>query len=235
MTNLLRAEVRKLLTTRATYGIVAALVGVTVVAVGQTSGAPGESGRMLWERQAFFLATFQAQIFLSALGVKMATDEFRYGTIVPSLLVTPRRGRLVTAKILTAAAAGFVASLLAALALTAAILPSLGHALTATELRSLSGLVVAGTLWTALAAGIGWVVRHQVGAIVGVIVWFVAVEQMAGSIVKRAADWLPGALGSTVGAAQNPRVIAAAALILVAYVVGGGLAATAVMRRRDVA
>lgn len=59
-------------------------------------------------------------LFAFILGIRAFTDEFRYGTVTTSVLVTPRRGRLVAAKILTFAIGGVVLAVVAEAAMVGA-------------------------------------------------------------------------------------------------------------------
>ncbi len=233
MRALMRAEIRKVTTTRATYGI--ALAGVLVVALGvmQTLSTPGEAGLPLWERQLYLLAVINSSLFLLILGIKSATDEFRHGTIVPSLLVAPHRERVVVAKVAVHAVVGLVVAAGMAAVMTALSVSHL-DGLDGATLRSLAGFVLAGGLWTALGAAVGMVVRHQVAAIVGAIAWVMILEQLLLARFDGLADWLPvGAAGSLAEAITTPSMVVGG-LILFLYAATGGIVAALTMRRRDV-
>jgi len=234
MMRLMGVELRKLVTTRSTWGIAAGMILVVVMGALQTSGHPSEVGQALTERQFWFLAVINGSIFLAILGVKFVTDEFRYQTIVPTLLVTPRRGSVVAAKLAVIAASGGALAVLAMGAAVSAALPDVGRAPTGAELRSLLLFGVGGALWTAIAGGVGFIVKHQTGAVVGAIVWVLLGEQLIGSTTEGLGDALPvGALG-TFAVTTQPGPALAAASILLAYTAAAVAAATVIMRRRDV-
>lgn len=234
MTKLLGVETRKIVAARSTWGIVAALIAFTTIAALQTAVA-SEVGKPLWERQAFFLATLQVQLFMLVLGAKTVTDEFRYGTIVSAVLVTPRRQRFVAAKLAVVTAVGAIAASLASGALVAASWRHLGDGLQGAELRSLAGLVAAGALWSLLGGAVGFLVKHQVGAIIGVVVWTMVLDQMLGSTLGKAAAYLPGDAAGALAVASSARSMLVGGLILMTWTVAAGAIATVVVRWRDVA
>ncbi len=194
-------EARKMLVNRSVWGIVVATIVVTAVGALQTAIA-AEEGKALWERQGFFLATINMRLFLLVLGAKFVTDEFRFGTIVPALLITPRRERFVAAKL---------------------------------AVLGVGGLVLAGGLWALIGGAAGFRVRHHVGAIVGAIVWLIAVDQI---LVGRPGDlgsYPPSDAGRALAIAPSVRVMVLGGLILAAYAAGAAVLGTILTQRRDVA
>lgn len=51
-------------------------------------------------------ASISLAMFALVLGIRVCTDEFRHGSIVPPLVVAPVQSRVVAAKVATSAAAG---------------------------------------------------------------------------------------------------------------------------------
>jgi ABC-type transport system involved in multi-copper enzyme maturation permease subunit len=117
------------------------------------------------------------------LGVLAVTQEFRYGTATSTYLVEPRRTRVLVAKWLSLGITGVV--------ITAGTL-ALSVPFAIALIRSRDGEVAGGAqFWQMVAAGslmmaaygvigvaIGAVVRHQIAAVVGVLVWMLAVEHV---------------------------------------------------------
>lgn len=231
MNGLIRAEVRRLWTTRSAAGIVAAMVAVIVLSVVQTSGSM-EATKPIWERQFYFLATMYARLFLLVLGIKFVTDEFRFGTIVPSVLVTPRRQRLVIAKVAVGSMVGAGAALVGAAAMVIAAMGGLGG-LGARELGALAGFVVAGALWVPIGIGFGLVVRHQLGAVVAAIVWVMAIEQL---VMSRLPNdfYLPGGAGGALAVSEATGSMLMGGAVLLAYTAAFALAGALTFARRDV-
>ena len=117
MTNLLLAEALKLRTTRTMWALLGATVAVsalavaTAVVVGSDTNLDLESARGARE---IMNVTANGAIFVLVLGVILSAGEFRMGTATDTFLTTPRRWRVVAAKLVTAGAVGLVFGALAA-------------------------------------------------------------------------------------------------------------------------
>jgi ABC-type transport system involved in multi-copper enzyme maturation permease subunit len=239
------SELRKLTTTRSVYAMLAALVAVVafgVVAI-VADGAAGQLNGPI-ERQAFLhVAMTIAPLFGLLLGLRSFTDEFRYGSIVPTLLATPNRRRVLGAKVVTVAA-GAVALTLAAVVVSIAIgVPFLiakgvTIAWSTSALATIVGrLLGASAVWAALGVGLGLAVKHQVAAIAGSLIWLLAAEGILSSIVPGVARFFPGSAGlAFVGI--NPADVLTPVLgaaVLAGYAVVAVVAGAALMQRRDIA
>lgn len=245
MRNQIASEFRKLATTRSIYAMAAGLVvivGLGVVAT-TTDGEPGSLLAPL-EHQVFLHVSLTiAPLFGLLLGLRSFTDEFRSGSIVPTLLASPVRRRVLGAK-LVAAGGGGVGLSLAAMAVTIAIgvplLIARGIDVTwsTSAMAEIVGRLVAATvLWTAIGVGLGLAVRHQVAAIAGTLVWLLAAEGILSGLVPDVAKYFPGAAGfATVGI--NPAELLTPALgatLLGAYAVVAVAAGGILMQRREIA
>jgi ABC-2 type transport system permease protein len=231
MQRLISAELRKITTTWSVWALLAAMVAFVVVSVLQTQTA-GEATKLLWERQFYFLATLHGRLFLLIVGIKIATDDFRFGTIVPSALAVPRRGRIATAKLLLSALLGVLGASLAA----AAMLTLAGGSLDGIdnrEIASLAGYVAGGALWAAIGAGVGLLVRQQLGAIIGGIVWVMAAEQLLIARADDIASYLPGGAAGTFATAESTGAMLIGGAVLLAYALALGTGGTAAFLRRD--
>jgi len=107
MTGLIRAEVLKLRTTRTFWAITLGALALVAIAAAAISAAsrftPGDHPA----QQALAVAG-PANTFALVLGVLAVTSEYRHGTITPALLITPRRTRLLVAKLITLTVGGLV-------------------------------------------------------------------------------------------------------------------------------
>lgn len=245
MTRLIRAEFTKLRTTRLVYGLAAAMAAfavLTVVAnISDRQGAPplsADSLPMLVGGPVTLLSG--AALLLGILGM---AGEFRHQTVTQTFLVTPNRGRVVAAKLVAYPLAG-IALALAILALTAAvaagwlaakgIMPSL---LDARLGRVLVGAVLAAGLCGLVGVGVAALVRNQVAALVGVLVWVVVVEGLLMSLLNAPSlgKWLPSAAAAALtnpGGAQLSRL--AGTLLLAGYALALALIGTRLVVRRDI-
>ena len=195
---LVRSELTKILTTRLWWGL---LIGVAVYAAVQSgttagfagvdagAGQPTTPGLDAPEtiRSVYATAAFTAAfVFALVLGVTGMTGEYRYQTITPTFLATPRRARVVAGK----AAAHFVIGLgygvvavLVSLAVGAVVIAARGAGLgldTPGLWRSVLLAVLAVGLWTLLGLGVGTMIKNQVAAILVAVAIAFVVEPLVG-------------------------------------------------------
>jgi len=244
VTALVRAELFKLRTTRTSLAIVLSLVGLVVLVV-LLSGLV-EDAAPLGERQTQFQLLANGSIasaFAALVGVLSLTTEFRHGTIKPTFLAEPRRGRVLAAKLVACTTAGAVLGAggvalsfgLGRLTMSVRGIPLvLDHRDLA---LALGGSVAVSALWGALGLGIGAVVRNQVGAIVGLLVWSLLVESILFGLVPSVGRWLPGQAGNALVQVEVPHLLGVlpGALVLLGYAAAAALAGAAVTVRRDAA
>jgi ABC-2 type transport system permease protein len=181
MTRLVGAEVFKLRTTRTFYGLVIGALGLVLLIVILACATAGKSDITL--RDAIGISGF-AQVFALLLGIIAVTAEFRHGTVTPSLLVVPDRVKLTLAKLGAALIVGLVlglvatglAALIGGLILNARDIP---NPLSGSDVtKMVIGGTIATALYAALGVGIGAVVRNQVGAVVGSLVYLFVLENL---------------------------------------------------------
>lgn len=114
-------------------------------------------------------------MFALVLGITGMTGEYRHQTITSTFLVSPRRARVVVAKIVAHALIGVlygVVGMLAVLVVGGATMSVRGYGLglDAERLWLTSGLaVLAIVIWTVVGIGVGTLVRNQVAAIVAAL------------------------------------------------------------------
>ena len=234
MTALLKLEFRKLRTTRTIYGFLLAMLAVAMVTV--VDAPKADVTDPLHEQQFVFFTALLTRVLLLVLGIRIVTDEFRHGTIVPSLLAVPQRLRLLAAKlvvaVLTGAALATVAG--AAMLLTALSAGTPGVTFDAEAGRILAGLIGAGALWTTVGAALGTVVRSQILAIVGGLLWLMGIEDMLHSRLGDFSDALPGDAGLTMVTGLTSRQAAIGALILLTFTAALSVVAVLAFKKRDV-
>jgi len=245
MIRLVRAEFTKLRTTRLIYGMAAVMAAFAVLTVAANildrQGAPplaADSLPMLVGGPVTLLSG--AALLLGILGM---AGEFRHQTVTQTFLVTPDRGRVVAAKLVAYPLAG-IALALSILAFTAAvatgwlaakgITPSL---LDARLGRVLLGAVLAAGLCGLVGVGVAALVRNQVAALVGVLVWVLLVEGLLMSLLNPPSlgKWLPSAAAAALtnpGGGQLSRL--AGTLLLAGYALALALAGTRLVVRRDI-
>jgi ABC-2 type transport system permease protein len=248
MTRLVSAEIFKLRSTRTFYGVAGgALALVLVIAILASSLGDWHSGDVPL-RDVIGISGF-AQVFALVLGILSITSEFRHGTITPSLLVLPDRAKLTLAKLGASLLTGLGLGLLATggAALIGALILGLRDIGTGLSGSDIAKLVIGGTvatgLYAALGLGIGALVRNQVGAIVGSLVYLFVLENLL-LIIKPMRDIVPkygfggvgqGLTGTGDPSAEHPPLDQVpAGLLLTAYCAIFVIAGIAMMKRRDV-
>jgi ABC-2 type transport system permease protein len=197
MLPMIRSEFRKITTVRSPWLLLAA--GPLIVVAGITglieSGGNVHDPALQGKAYAHVgLAAVCTLIF----GILAVAGEYRHATITDTYLSSPRRHRVVTAKLavygLTGAAAGLVSSAVA-IAVTAAWWSAKGGAihLSATGAwATLGGGVAANLAFAAIGVGIGALIRNPVAAIAAALAWIALVEGIAGQLIGAGlARWLP--------------------------------------------
>ena len=239
MTQGLRSELLKLKTTRATWGILIGAVAIGIVAF----VAPGENvvrdlAKPLHEQQSTFFIGFLLRVLLVVLGVSAITDEWRHGTLTPSLLAMPRRSRFLVVKTIATAASGIAITMLAtgAMVLTASIYAQISDVPLGTiSPYPLAGMVLSGGLWAAIGVGLGAILKSQLLATVTGLVWLMAVDDMLRERLGDLAIYLPGQAGLALVIAPDAQIWTRAAVTLLAYTLIGLVVGMLLTNRRDVA
>lgn len=254
MTGLVRAELLKLRSTWAWWVLL--LIGLVVTAAGgvlttissflpQTQGSAVPGLDTVEGLRSVYVAVGQGGfIFTLILGILGMTTEYRHMTITPTLLSEPRRGRLVGAKMIAHLAAGFVFALAiigVTLMIVVVLITALGYSLTLPGLelsRILAGGLLATTLYAVLGLSVGALIKNQVAAIVGSLVWIFLGEALLLQLLPQVGKWLPGgAVGAMMGAsATSGRLLPfwAGALLFAAYIVVISIAGVLLTERRDI-
>jgi len=204
VTALVSAELLKLRTTRTALGFLVAIVLLTL-AIDAATFATGDFQTEEDLESALSGASVAAALLL-ILGIVGTTGEYRHGTITSSLLGTPERRRLVAAKLLAYTIAGAALGA-AAVAVTFAIgIPWLSTRDAPLELLGLGDYVGLAARNVALAAlsgatgvGIGAIVRNQVAAVVGTLVYLFVLEPIVGVVSSEVAAYTMGGAQTALG------------------------------------
>jgi len=202
-------------------------------------------------------ATAFGYVFPLLIGTLMVTTEFRHQTLTPTFLATPRRGRVLAAKLAVAVLVGAlfgVIGIVSSVGPSAALLAGFGLE---TELASsdtwamIGRMLVAYVLWALVGVGVGALVRNQVGAIVGVLVFTQFLEPIGRTAsgfvegLSEVTQYLPGAasdalVGASIytmsvpGASFSQLEWWAGGLVLLGYAIVFVLLGHVVSWRRDV-
>jgi ABC-2 type transport system permease protein len=218
VTALVRSELRKLLTTQVWFWmllIALALTALFVVGTILSDGVEGNTSPPLATPEGqrnLFAITASGAAFLSAvLGIIGITGEYRHFTVTPTFLATPRRGRVVAAKLVVYAGVGLLFGVLSAVLVTAMAVPWLSArgvdvSLTANRipLVILAAVIVVG-IYGILGVGVGSLVRNQVAAVVITLAYLFVVENILAALPwvrDHLSKWLPGQAAQAVTQVQ---------------------------------
>ena len=204
MIRLVRAEFVKLRTTQVWFWMLIAAVAVTVLfVVGQL--APHDGVTSYSEAVDALTVPATAYVVVFVLGVLGITTEFRYQTITPTVLTTPSRWALITAKLIAYALVGAIYALICVAVEMAIALPWLSSkhidiSLTSDHVpRALLGVFAVVALFGIVGLGVGALLRNQIVAVsIGVIFLVVINNQLDGfTAVKQDLPYTPvGALAT---------------------------------------
>jgi ABC-type transport system involved in multi-copper enzyme maturation permease subunit len=246
MRHQIASEIRKLTSTRSAYWLLAGLVLVVAFGTASVVGADQMTTDLdaPLQRQPFLLFPMTVTtVFTMILGIRSFTDEFRHGSIVPTLLASPDRRRVLGAKLVAVAGASVVYAVAAfGIAIAAG---AIGLAIQGGDLAWSTGalaamggsLIVASVLWAAIGLGVGLAVRHQVAAIVGMFLWSLVIEGAFGAFVPDVAKYLPDAAGSAIVGVNAANLLAPgiAVAVLAGWTAVVIVVGDRLIQRRDVA
>lgn len=214
MIRLVRAEFLKLRTTQVWFWLLLAAIAISALLV----IAPMASGGVKTSADiaGVFTGAVTAYLPVFVLGVLGVTTEFRYQTITPTVLGTPSRWTLITAKMITYAIVGALYALICLIVQFAIAIPwlaakHLDYSLTGDHIpRAVVGVFAVVALFGIVGLGAGALMRNQIVAVVVGILFLQAIQNVLVVIpgVKHAYPFMPGgALASIVAIHHGDRVV----------------------------
>jgi ABC-2 type transport system permease protein len=233
MTRLIRTEWLKLATTRGPWAVIAGVIALTalVTPFAMADIGQGSASRAADAREALAIGPgFLSALMLLLIGALAAAGEFHHRSIVTTYLITPRRERVLAAKLIAHAALGaVVAAIGVAISFPIVLLMARGDDLTVASNGHLvalgAAMVAVGALSSVLGVAIGAILRHQTAAIVVILTWTLLVEKLFGGFLPPALPF--GAILAAVGlAGDDGPGIGASLALLVVWAGAFGLGAT---------
>jgi ABC-2 type transport system permease protein len=207
MPEILAAEWLKLRTTRLVYGMTAAAVLLSFAAVAGAVLAADRAGVPLASTegiQRILSVTGTGALVVLLAGVLIAAGEYHHGTAADTFLTTPRRHRVVLAKLAVGAGVGLTVGLLTAVACigAAAVLFRIDGATfpigDADVWLTIAGTLTYTTLFAVLGVALGTLLRNQVLAVAVALAWIGVVEHILVSLAPSIGRWLPAAAGQAI-------------------------------------
>jgi hypothetical protein len=183
----------------------------------------------------------QGYVFALVIGVLLVAGEYRHQTVTWSLLVTPRRSRVIAAKLVTCAVIGLIVGLTAAVATGVYVFAATGLFTSGVPL-ALVGSVLSTMLWTVFGGALGALVRNQTATVAVAFVWFFYAEWLLIAMVPAVGRWTPtGAAKAVSGWTRDAMPVAgdllpmwAGGLVFLAYALAAAGLAVLTTTRRDV-
>jgi ABC-2 type transport system permease protein len=204
MTRLIRAELLKLRTTQVWFWLLIAALAISALFV----VGPLASNQIHTSRDVadMFSNAGIAYVLTFVLGVLGVTTEFRYQTITPTLLATPSRWTLVTAKMITYAILGVLyaaACVLIELLIAVPWLSAKGidYSLGSNGVpHALISVFVVLALFGIIGLGVGALLKNQIVAVTVGIVFLVVLQNILVAIpgVKHVYPYLPGGAAASI-------------------------------------
>jgi ABC-type transport system involved in multi-copper enzyme maturation permease subunit len=240
---LVRAEIRKLSTTKMPWGFLIILVIIsattaTAVIVGEDMDGTKGFIATAADQQSLMAFGANAMMIAGLFGAIAVAREYGHGTVVPTFLAAPRRHRAVLAQYTAIALAGGLLGLVGATlsAVVVAIsVPIVDYdfLVSAADLTQvLAASTFAGAAGALLGAGLGAVVRNTGGAVTAAVLLLIIVPPIVVQLASQAADWVPSVLANVLsGVAEQPDLLSALAALAAWGLIPAAIGLVAVQRR----
>ena len=244
MTAQLHAELFKHRSTFTNLGLFIAMLGLILLAVllhGLT--LPADRLQSASDQiEVFRFGSLLGALFAGLVGAMSITGEIRHGTIRPTFLITPRRGRVLAAKIVAGALVGTgfgLAAVGVAVGVGSAALAARGIPITldgGDYTLMPAGGIAAAALWAPIGLGLGALLRNQVTTLVAIFLWLFFIENLLIDFVPGAGKFAPGAAAAAITGLDPDKLLApaAGALLLALYAAAAAAAGWTATLRRDV-
>ena len=236
----LKSEWLKLVSVRTTWGLLGAMVLIEGLAAGLATGLGDIEDLRRGNVSTFIIGTHLATVFMFTLGALLSTNEFRHGTANSTFVMTPKRERVILAKLAVGMAVGIVGALLyiavhAGLGLS--ILSSRGVDVDSDlAVNGYLGVGVGLVLGCLFGVGLGALLRNQVLTIIVGLVLFLLAGTVALFIGNDVGQYFPGEALLALQNTPNVDLLSQTdgGFVLAGYCVALGIAGMVLTREREI-
>ena len=204
--NAIRAEFRKVLTTKLALWLLAFSVAFTalnvllMVYLVPTDARVADSAQLLQVPayvNSIVASCANASVFVLILGIIGMTGEYRHLTITATFLASPRRAPVMLAKAVAYAVLGAffgIVDFLVSFSLATITLAGKDHAaiVPSESLQTLGGVILGFAIYAILGVAVGSLIRNQVAALIIALVFVFLIQPLLSAFVDWTTAWLPG-------------------------------------------
>ncbi len=253
MMNLIKAEFRKISSTRMTYVLLASSIALTITYVAMyalLAGYDNGTGQTLppltieMSVRMVYSSLASAHVIVLIFGIVGFTSETRHKTLNFTYLANPVRGQVISAKFITHAVWGAVfavANLAIGLPLALWLVNSRPHFDIPSQdiVNVCIGTFATFVLYSILGIALGALIRNQIAAILISLVWQMLIERLFLAILPNVGKWMPGGAASSLVEARSldgAKYLEPipGGLLLLGYAIAFGVIATFTSAKKDV-
>ena len=242
---LVRAELRKITSTKMPWGFLAVLfliacLDAAVVMFGTDMDGSKAFVATAADQQSLMAFAFNAMLGTALCGGISVAREYGHNTVVPTFLACPKRTRAVLAQLTAVLLAGALLALVGQAMIVGAVavgLPSTEYGFlvsTGDLTRLLAASAFAGVIGSILGAGLGAVIRNLGGAVASAILVLFVLPPLAVQLVNDSASWIPPSLFSVISGVSTEVSLGAALTAAAVWALVPAVAGLMVVQRRDV-
>ena len=236
----LKSEWLKLVSVRTTWALLGAMVLIEGLAAGLATGLGDVDELRKGNVSTFIIGTRLAPVFMFTLGALLATNEYRHGTANSTFVITPRRERVIIAKLAVGVAVGIIGALLyiavhAGLGLS--ILSSRGVDVDSDlAVNGYVGVGVGLVLGCEFGVALGALLRNQVLTIIVGLVLFLLAGTVALFIGNDVGQYFPGEALLALQNTPNVDLLSqtGGGLVLAGYCIVLGIVGAVLTRQREI-
>jgi ABC-type transport system involved in multi-copper enzyme maturation permease subunit len=202
---IVRAELRKLTTTKMPWAFLAVLVAISATNASAVIWGTDADGTKTFistaaDQQSLIAFAANATLIAGLFGAIAVAREYGHGTVIPTFLSSPHRHRAVLAQLVAVAIGGAVLGLVGTALTVAAVAVALpttefGFMVSSADVvRVIAAASFAGGIGAVLGAGIGAIVRNTGGAVTGAVLALIIAPPLIVQLISDASSWVPSAL-----------------------------------------